>query len=80
MKTKLGATGAYPFGKLNEHDEGELRFAIGADHDASKVVLSFGSPVAWLAMNPQEAGELGKLLIEKAKDVVLGRSRDVSPT
>jgi len=40
----LGATGAFPQGKANEHDEGELRMAVGSGDGIVRV--DFGKPVA----------------------------------
>jgi hypothetical protein len=64
-KIKLGATGTYPLGKLNASDEGALRFAIFVDD--GKVYIYFGTPVAWFALPPDQAEEMGNLLIKKAK-------------
>ena len=58
--SNLGATGRYPDGKLNEHDEGELRIAVG-EHKGN-VFLDFGKPITWLGMPPaQMRGLIEKL-------------------
>lgn len=62
----LGATGRYPEGKLNEHDEGEIAFAVAADLVHKKVLINFGKPVAFLGMTQKQAIELGAMLIAKA--------------
>lgn len=63
--TFRGATGDYPEGKITESDEGAIQFAVG--HDNGKVVLDFGTPVAWVGMNPQQAVELAHSLLEHAR-------------
>ena len=65
----LGATGRYPLGKLTEHDEGEIAFAIAADPKSKKVLIDFGKPVAFLGMTKSQAIELGQLLIRRAGEI-----------
>lgn len=65
----LGATGRYPEGKLSEHDEGEIAFAVAADPKLKKVLIDFGKPVAFLGMNKTQAIELGQMLIDKAGQI-----------
>ena len=64
LEAAIGATGAYPDGQLNKTDEGELAFAVGVENGV--VVVKFGKPVAWLGLQPDQACELGRLLITKA--------------
>ena len=59
-KPIIGPTGEFPEGKLGEHDEGELQFAI--THQRGQVVLSFNTPVAWVGMDPDKADALAHLL------------------
>ena len=66
---KLGATGEYPLGKLNEDDEGEIAIAIVSVKATGKVLIDFGKPVVWLAMNANQAKGLGELLIKHAGDL-----------
>jgi hypothetical protein len=68
----LGPTGKFPLGKLHRTDEGELKMAVAAEQ--GKVVLSFGTPVAfrrgethWVVMEPHEAEGLAEMLIKWAK-------------
>lgn len=63
----LGATGEFPRGKIEPSDEGEIRFAVGADQETQTVVLDFGKPVAWIGMTPEQAVEIAQSLIEKAR-------------
>lgn len=65
----LGATGRFPEGRLNEHDEGEIAFAVAADSGSKKVLINFGKPVAFLGMNKAQAIELGQMLILKAGQI-----------
>lgn len=62
----LGATGQFPQGKMTEKDEGELRMAIAVVDD--KVVLTFGKPVAWVGMGPDEAQRVGEAFLAKAAE------------
>ncbi len=64
-QANLGPTGQFPEGKMAEHDEGEISFAVG--HPGGKVVIDFGSPVAWVGMEPQQAVALANTLISHAK-------------
>jgi len=66
---KLGATGSYPYGKLNDSDEGELRMAVAADHRDSVVKVMFGKPIAWLGLPSDVARDLAKMLIDKADEL-----------
>lgn len=65
---KLGPTHTFPEGRFTEHDEGGIKFAVyGKD---GKVVINFGSPVSWLATNPEQAIELGRTLIKHAREIL----------
>lgn len=61
---KLGATGEFPDGKLNEEDEGQLQLAVGVRN--GQVFMAFGKPVSWMAMPPGEARKFAAMLNEKA--------------
>lgn len=62
---RLGATGTYPEGKVNKQDEGGIRFAIGRDQQGN-VVIDFGKDVSWIAMQPEQAMELGRRIMAQA--------------
>jgi hypothetical protein len=64
LLSSVGPTGRFPEGKMNRHDEGEIALAIGVQD--GKVVLNFGKPTAWVGFNPDQAQELGMLLIRRA--------------
>jgi hypothetical protein len=64
---KLGATGQFPSGKLNPSDEGQLQYGIGRNKENNKVIMDFGKPIAWLALNRSDAFTMGKALMKHAK-------------
>jgi hypothetical protein len=63
-RLKLGATGAFPDGKLDKSDEGELRMAVSSGNGL--VRIDFGKPVAWFAIPANHAKELAALLMRHA--------------
>jgi len=65
-KRPVGATGAFPMPALDEHDEGELRFAVGFDPVNGLVRIEFGKPVAWLAMPREHAINMARSLLKQA--------------
>jgi hypothetical protein len=68
MVMKLGSTGEFPRGKLNDDDEGALRLAVTAHEGVVKII--FGKPVAWLGLPKKEALELAAT-IKKHADSLL---------
>jgi hypothetical protein len=60
----MGATGKFPQGQLNAHDEGELR--LGMTARGNKVIVYFGKPVAWMGMDARQAREVAASLIKWA--------------
>lgn len=73
-----GALGDFPEGKLTPTDEGAVQFAIG-DKDG-KVVLDFGTPVAWVGMTPQQAADLAATLFKHAKEAARAKGEMISFT
>ena len=65
---KLGATGEFPEGKLDETDEGELRLVVGGYKDGT-VAINFGKPIAWLGMKPQQAADFATAILKCAREV-----------
>ena len=65
---KLGATGAFPEGKLDEHDQGQLRMLLS--HDDKNVRLDFGKSVAWIAMPTNEALTIAFAILEHCGVVI----------
>ena len=67
VSNKLGATGKYPEGKLNEHDEGEITFAMAIDK--GKLIMRFGKPLEWIGFSKQNVTDLITYLQEKVKEM-----------
>lgn len=63
----IGKTGAYPDGKLNDDDEGEIR--ILCTNHKGKVVLDFGTSVVWLGFRPPQARSIAAALLKQAEAV-----------
>jgi hypothetical protein len=68
---KLGKTKQFPEGMLNKHDEGEIRLAIGQKD--GKVVIDFGTPVAWIGFTAEQADDIANTLREHARECRLRR-------
>lgn len=64
-----GAPGLHPKGKLDESDDGQLNMAIVTDPDAGLIRLVYGKPVAWMALGPDEAIGLARILLERAAEI-----------
>lgn len=60
-----GALGDFPSGKLTPSDEGAIQFGITAKD--GKVVLDFGTPTAWIGMEPQQAADLAMAMLKHAR-------------
>lgn len=69
----LGATGQFPDGKLKEDDEGEI--SIAATVQNGEVVLNFGKPIAWIGFTPEQAEQIGYMLIQKAGEAKGSKGR-----
>lgn len=65
LQQNIGPTNRFPEGHLNKSDEGEISFAVG--NEMGKVIINFGSPVAWMGMNANQAEELARLLLAHAE-------------
>ena len=63
----LGPTGEFPQGQLNDQDEGGLNIAIGST-GAGTVMLDFGTPVAWIGLDPDTADTIADKMKEAAMD------------
>jgi hypothetical protein len=61
-----GALGDFPEGQLTKSDEGALQFGITVKD--GKVVLDFGTPVAWVGMTPQQAADLASIMMKRARE------------
>ena len=58
----VGPTGDFPEGKLSKDDKGGLDIALGVYKN--EVFMSFGAPVTWLAMPPQQMRPFAAKLME----------------
>ncbi len=76
-KAKLGATGRYPDGKVTEHDEGEIRFAVL--ERSGKVFFDFGKPVRWIGMTGAQAIDLGRILIKRGRKAAKRKDIQIKP-
>lgn len=65
MTDKIGPTGRFPQGKMSPADDGELAFGVARDSQGN-VHINFGKPVSWLAMPPELAIEMAKMLLRHA--------------
>jgi hypothetical protein len=70
----VGATGAYPYGKLDADDEGELRIALATDQQNGVIRVVFGKPIGYLGLPSLEARGLANMLIAKADELDKGKS------
>jgi hypothetical protein len=73
-----GALGDFPEGQLSKSDEGSIQFAIGVKD--GKVVLDFGTPVAWVGMNPQQAADLASTLLKRAREAGRANGQSIAFT
>lgn len=69
---KLGATGKYPNGQLNDEDEGELRIGVTVDGDT--VLIAFGTALKWCAFPPETAIALAETLVKNANKILDARN------
>ena len=67
QKKKIGPTGEYPAGKINEDDEGGLAFSIYVQK--GRIVIDFGQSIKWFGMGPDEAIALAKILISHSNTI-----------
>jgi hypothetical protein len=68
----LGATGMFPKGKIDRLDEGQIKFALAADHKTKTVLINFGKPVMWLGMTADEAFDVANGIRDKAMEIKTG--------
>jgi hypothetical protein len=76
-----GAVGSYPDGVLRQRkddDEGLIQFAVGDQE--GKVVIDFGTPVAWLGMTPQQAIDFAQSIISRARLVARKKGETLAIT
>lgn len=59
----------YSQGRLNEHDDGVISFAVAADKEHKRIIIDFGKPVAWVGMSASDAITLINTLRQKVNDL-----------
>jgi hypothetical protein len=59
---KLGPTGEFPQGHLNQSDEGGLTFSISREN--GKIVIDFGKPTIWIGLDKETALKLAVSLLK----------------
>lgn len=62
-----GSTGQYPQGKLTPDDLGEIKIRVGMKQD--KVIIDFGTSVAWVAMTGNQSIDMGNMLLKAGRHV-----------
>lgn len=72
----LGAIGSHPDGVLRKGDEGLIQFAVGMED--GKVVIDFGTPVAWLGMTPQQAADFASSILNRAREAARKQGETVA--
>lgn len=71
---KLGPTGNFPEGKLTQQDEGEFKLAI--TRVDGKVIMAFGTPIAWIGMTRNDAIQIGNDLIKHARKLPIDQGEE----
>ena len=61
---KIGPTGNFPHGKLNDQDKGELAVAISSEK--GMVRIDFGTPVNWVCLPPDMALAFASVITARA--------------
>lgn len=67
MTRRFGKLGTHSRGKLNADDEGDLQ--IGIAHTDSAVIIKFGTPTAWIGLEPDLAEKLAASILDHAKQI-----------
>lgn len=52
---------------MSDTPAGEDGFRLRVANVEGKVILNFGEPVAWIALNPQDAADFATFLIKHAR-------------
>lgn len=76
LKNVPGATGQFPRGKLNKDDDGELKIAVGQNKGV--VFMDFGKSVSWIAMEPAQAEEFARTLLQYAEEAKEAEAKEVT--
>ena len=62
----------YPNGPLRDDEDGSVYFNVEDDHEAGEIQIGFQQPVMFARFTPDQANELGNLLIQKAAAIRQG--------
>jgi hypothetical protein len=65
-KRQTGATGTFPYGHLNDDDQGALKIAVAYDKLDGIVRVDFGKPVAWLGLPKDQTIAFARALLKHA--------------
>jgi hypothetical protein len=60
---KIGPTGLFPDGKLTPEDQGKLSIRLKADTEKHQVIISFGTPISCLSLDPDSALNLAHHIV-----------------
>jgi hypothetical protein len=71
-----GATGQFPRGKLNKDDDGELKIAVGQNKGV--VFMEFGKLISWIAMEPAQAEEFARTLLQYVEEAKEAEAKEVT--
>ena len=66
---RLGATGRYPDGKLDNSDQGEILFDVKSCKENDRVFLTFGEPITGIGFTYEQAMALADDMLAKAYEL-----------
>lgn len=69
---RLGATGERPGGRLDDTDQGEIKFGVAYSPTTQRIILNFGKPVAWIGATLEQAEDLANHLLGKVREAKYG--------
>ena len=79
LKKLIGLlTGEFPKGKINDQDQEELNIGIAIDPKRNLVVINFGVPIVWAALEVDDAMALGLALISNAAQIESEQKRRIN--
>lgn len=59
----------YPAGRMGAKDDGALSYALATDMRHRTIIMRFGKPIEWMAMEQKEAEELRDQLTERLMEL-----------
>ena len=63
----IGPTGNFPDGKCSPDDKGEVQICVFEDEERGGVTIAFGTKITWLCVTPDQAIQLGEVLVLRGK-------------